>query len=204
MRIALYAPRRSGKTTVAQHLVDRFGFTRIAMADPLKDSAVDMINYWLRHQGHPRQITREELDANKPAFRPLLEWLGTPFGRDYLGTPDRWIDSFREYLPDEGNVVVDDMRQPNEADALRDLGFVIIRVDRPEETRRADLEAAGEPVGPMPSERALDAIDPDYVLVNDSGLSTLYGRTATLMFEIACRSLGRSLVEAARRMVLSK
>lgn len=37
--IAISGYKRSGKDTIAEHLVNQYGFTRVSFADPLKDSA---------------------------------------------------------------------------------------------------------------------------------------------------------------------
>lgn len=172
-RIALVARRKSGKSEVARLLHRHHGYLPMALAGPLKYSAVEMLNAWLAGQGESRRITVPELEANKAAFRPLLEWLGTPFGRDYLGTPDRWIERFAHAVPCAERVVVDDMRQPNEADALRAMGFVIVRVERPEALRLAELERCGEPTGLMASEQFIDQIEADAVIENGGSLDDL-------------------------------
>ena len=193
-RIALVAKRKSGKSTVAEMLVRSHGFTRMALAGPLKDSAVEMLNAWLAGQGVSRNavrgrviirqsdkpITRDELEANKATFRPLLEWLGTTFGREYLRTPERWIEQFSEALPSDTRVVVDDMRQPNEADALRAMGFVIVRIERPETERLAELARCGEPMGVMASERFIDQIEADAVIDNTGDLSHLEAQVCAM------------------------
>lgn len=182
-RIALVAKRKSGKSTVADMLVRSHGYRRMSLAGPLKDSAVDMLNRWLdgqgTHRGRP-YVTRSEIEGNKAVFRPLLEWLGTTFGRDYLGTPERWIRQFSAALPSDTRVVVDDMRQPNEADALRAMGFVIVRIERPESERLAELARCGEPTGVMASERFIDQIEADTVIRNVDSLDYLAGQVCAL------------------------
>jgi hypothetical protein len=185
-RIALVAKRKSGKSTVAEMLTRSYGYKRIALAGPLKCSAVEMLNHWLAGQGETRAITLAEMDEHKAAFRPLLEWLGTPFGRDYLGTPERWLDQFELGLMAAERLghrrfVVDDVRQPNEAERLRAMGFVIVRVMRPEHERHLALEAAGEIAGAMPSERYIDQIAPDAELRNVDTLDYLAGQVCAMV-----------------------
>jgi hypothetical protein len=156
MHTAIVGPMHSGKTTLAKALV-KHGYTRMAFADPLKDSAASMLNRfilaWLPHlpprQDHmygraPLAITvdRQEIEDHKEVFRPFLQWLGTEFGREYCGNDNLWIDIFSGRVKDHGwsgPIVCDDVRFPNEADALRELGFRIIRIIRPEEDRLASL-----------------------------------------------------------------
>jgi hypothetical protein len=182
-RIAFVARRKSGKSTAADLLIER-GYTRLSLADPVKDAAVDMLNhFWYLHLHGKRDIfTRDEINANKAAFRPLLEWVGTTFGRDYLGTPDRWIRLFEKRLNEiDGPVVCDDMRLPNEANELRDMGFTIVKIVRPELDRLEALLQAGEPSGLMPSEMNLDDIQPDHIIYNDGSLAYLQMQVGLLV-----------------------
>lgn len=165
--IALVAPRKSGKTTAAQALVD-IGFVRVGLADAVKISACKMLNAF--HDGEKASYTsRAEIESNKAVFRPFLEWLGTTYGRDYCMTPDRWIERFRIRIGREDNLIVcDDMRLPNEADELRKMGFLIVRIVRPEAERRAALIEAGEdPDAQMPSEIDIAQIAADVTVPND-------------------------------------
>ena len=182
-RIALVARRKSGKSTVAE-MIARHGYDRAALALPVKEGARDMLNDWLawHYPGSDgRTITMSDIDRDKAVFRPLLEWFGATFVRDYLGLPTYWIDELRDGLTDDGNYVVDDMRMPNEADELRRMGFVVVRVVRPESERLAALRAAGEPEGPMPSEAAIDEIVPDATIVNAGTLAELEANVARLL-----------------------
>lgn len=182
-RIAFVAKRKSGKSTAADLLIEH-GFERIALAGPLKDATVEVVNAFLTNQGDDRRITRQELDANKAVFRPALEWLGTPFGRDYLGTPDRWIRQFEQRLNcTDAPVVCDDMRLPNEADELRAMGFRIVKIVRPESDRIAALLDAGEPTGVMPSEQYIDDIRPDRLIHNVGTVGFLRAQVLQLIKE---------------------
>jgi hypothetical protein len=170
--IVLVAPRKSGKTTAAQALVD-IGFVRVGLADAVKDAAVRMLNALYRgpfYTGEdPLVFNKEHIERDKAVFRPLLEWLGTSFGRDYLRRPDRWIRMFEQKTRLMSDLVVcDDMRLPNEADELRKMGFLIVRVVRPEAERRAALIEAGEdPDAQMPSEIDIAQIAADVTVPND-------------------------------------
>lgn len=175
-RIALVARRKSGKTTAAEALI-REGYWRVGLADPVKEAALDMCNNFpldLEIDGAlDAVVERHDIERDKAVFRPLLEWVGVTFGRDYLGTPDRWIRLFERRIRGDFNVVCDDMRLPNEADALRKMGFLIVRIVRPEEERQAALRAAGEPDGLMPSEVDIDRIVPDVTIANDGSVDDL-------------------------------
>lgn len=169
MNIGLVGPMGSGKTTAANRLVDAYGYRRIALADPLKDVSVKMIQVFMEEMNRAEPLfTRKELDDNKdPHFRPFLQWVGTDLGRVYLGPDTIWIDKFLETAQySDQPVVCDDVRFVNEAEALRDAGFTIIRIIR-DEAQMLSYQAGV--VNNHVSERDMGAIEEDITLFNHGG-----------------------------------
>ncbi len=138
--IALYSSApRSGKTEVANALFDR-GFQVFKFAGALKD----MIKSLLRSAGHGEMEIEELLNGERkeealPEFggktpRHLMQTLGTEWGRN-LVSPYLWTDLLtlrvESALKAGHQVVVDDMRFPNEFDLLKGLGAVMVWVKRP-------------------------------------------------------------------------
>ena len=125
----------SGKTTLAELLKDR-GFARVALAGPVKDGVVAMLNALNVYLDRVPDMTREKLERDKAQLRPLLQIVGTEIGRQYLGPDTIWIDRFLSTVADiDGPVVCDDVRFANEAEALLAAGFKIYRVHRNETAR---------------------------------------------------------------------
>lgn len=95
-----------------------------------------------------------------------MQTLGTEWGRDILGS-DFWIRLWRarvEQVASEGKrVVVDDLRFPNEAKAIRQLGGDIYR-----------LAGRGGIIGDHVSERGCG--DEDVVIANDEDPDALFGK----------------------------
>jgi hypothetical protein len=184
MNIALVGPRKSGKSTAAEALINA-GYTRLSLADPVKDAAVVMVNAFTR-SFHVDTVTdcfdRGDIEYSKATFRPLLEWIGSTFGRDYLETPDRWINMFRERAHrTPGPIVCDDVRFPNEAEALREMGFLVVFIDRPPILRAMCMAESGEDADEvMPSELHLSEIQPDYTLHNNRTVDDLQRRVLLL------------------------
>jgi hypothetical protein len=187
MNIALVGPRKSGKSTAAEALIQH-GYTRLSLADPVKDAAVVMLNAFTR-SFHVDTMTdcfdRGDIEYSKATFRPLLEWIGSTFGRDYLQTPDRWINLFRERFEHLDNlcvpIVCDDVRFPNEAEALREMGFLVVFIDRPPILRAMCMAESGEDADEvMPSELHLSEIQPDYTLHNNRTVDDLQRRVLLL------------------------
>lgn len=141
LRVALVGPKGTGKTTFANVLAKDFGFTPMSLADPIKFSLMVCLNEFLRDQGLPPLLSLAALRDNKDAFRLGMQWLGTDIVRNLCNRPDHWIDiltaridSSIQWADDEyrlHGIVVDDVRFLNEAAALKQKGFLLVRLRRP-------------------------------------------------------------------------
>ena len=120
----LAGKKRSGKDTVftyARDLVDGQA-GRVAFGDPLKREVAAAT-------GMPLAF----IEANKSEFRTVLQWWGTEFRRQFF-QPDYWINQMAEEVRVMQRVIdvlfITDVRFPNEADWVRSMGGVMVRVDR--------------------------------------------------------------------------
>ena len=123
MKICFIGYMRSGKDTAADYLKSRQGGTVIKFAGPLYE-----IQSFIQKRCY--------LPAEKD--RLLLQWLGTDWGR--AKDPEIWVNIFKkdlENLNPANNVYVTDCRFRNEAKICRDLGFKLIRINRPLDARLA-------------------------------------------------------------------
>jgi hypothetical protein len=176
--IGLYSPApASGKSTLASALW-RHGFQTLKFASPLKRMTAAL----LREAGHAEPEIEAMLDgALKSAPIPLLgnrtprhlmQTLGTEWGRTHI-TPTIWVDLLlaraSALRASDVPVVIDDMRFPNEAAAIRAAGGLLIRINRPTATR---------PNGHA-SEGALDAWPFDLTITNDAPCPTAFATDAT-------------------------
>ena len=91
--------------------------------------------------------------------RYAMQTIGTDWGRKMIGD-SLWVNAWRNTLP-KGNIVVDDVRFENEADAVRELGGLVVRL-----TRRDTLA-----VGNHESEK-LD-LQEDWLIENNKGVNDL-------------------------------
>lgn len=158
--IGLGGLKESGKDTVADDLVDRYGYVKIQMSEPLHDALMVMnplIPVPLEVSGLHRFITRvlfgrdEELmdfrryanlvadvgyvEAKRnPEVRRLLIDLGTNVVRKMVDD-DAWVNLAKERIRqahrDGHNVVVTGIRMPNELRMIRNLNGYSVWVDRP-------------------------------------------------------------------------
>lgn len=130
--IGVLGKKGSGKDTFGQRLVDRWGFTRLAFADPVKGLAL-AVNP--RIDGYPLSTYVQSLgwDVAKntyPEIRELIQNIGVGV-RDYVG-PHAWVQALaRKHERVNGPVVVTDVRFINEAKWICDQGGVLIRILRP-------------------------------------------------------------------------
>lgn len=121
MIISFTGYKRSGKSESAKFL-EKFGFERINF----KDSLIDEIR-----QNFPDllKVIGDDFENKPPAVRTLLQNYGTEVRR--RDNPNYWTDKWISKVRDKENVVVDDCRFLNEAEAIKNLGGIIIRIIRP-------------------------------------------------------------------------
>ncbi len=151
----------SGKTLVAKHLVERYGYTRLRFADPIKRM--------LKELG----LTDEQLDGDAkmtpmPMFggatpRGMMQTLGTEWGRRHVYS-DIWINVLKAELARcTTPVVVDDVRFVNEGALISQAGGTLWRVVRP-----------GLNTMDHASERAQRQIEEDVLLLNATTIPALF------------------------------
>ena len=165
---------RSGKDTAAQALIED-GFEHRSFAKALKDMAYALypivevrgVTPPLRLAGVVDALGWERAKDAYPEIRALLQRLGTDAGRKVLGE-DIWVDTAMRGVERTGhNVVFTDVRFPNEADAIKDRGGMVIRVTR---LGTAPVSAAEV----HPSETALDGYEFDAWINNNGTVEQLH------------------------------
>lgn len=132
----------SGKNTVAEILVNKHGFIQDSFAASLKDACATIFD-WPRHllEGDTAEsrLWRETQDnwwANKlgiPDFTPrvALQIMGTEVIRDNFNK-DIWFLTLENRVRKQRdkNVVISDVRFPNEIKFIKNNGGILIRVMR--------------------------------------------------------------------------
>ena len=176
--VGLIGRARSGKDTAAAALVEERGFTRLAFADPLREIAL-ALDPFVGSPALPGDLAPfrgvrlstaidalgwERAKDTIPEVRRLLQRLGTEGGRAVLGE-NVWVDAaFAKVTATDGPVVFTDVRFPNEADAIREAGGLLLRVVRP----------GVAPVAAHASETALDGYEVDADVWNDGTVADLH------------------------------
>lgn len=126
--IALTGYMGAGKTTACNWLVRQHNYERVRFAGPLKSMLRALGCSEAEVDGDLKEQPSELLCGKTP--REAMQTLGTEWGRDKI-SPYIWVSAWRAAVQSKPFVVVDDMRFPNEAVAVRSLGGKIWRVDRP-------------------------------------------------------------------------
>ena len=186
----------SGKGTAADILVKKHGFTKLSFADTVKDATAAIFG-WPRHllEGETAESRawREEKDewwsektGKHITPRNMLQLMGTEVGRDMID-PNIWVYSLERRLELYPNVVIADVRFPNEIKFIQSKGGFVIRVKRGpdpewyETAQSGNVKRFDPPVSQMSiyypsvhySEWAWIGSIMDYHLVNEGALSML-------------------------------
>lgn len=168
----------AGKDTVADILVEDFGFEKMSFADPLREMALaidpiigldyswDKFGTVVRYSQALEEVGYNEAKFKYPEIRQFLQRLGTDAVRNVIGH-DTWTylaskrvqEAFERGVP---GVVFADVRFRNEAEELSKYGSVI-RVERP------GIGPAGDHV----SEHDLDGYDFHRIIQNDGTIDDL-------------------------------
>ena len=140
MIIGICGLQGSGKDTLGNILVNKFGFVKLSFADVLKD-IVSIIFNWPRDliEGSTPEsrIWREQVDVwwskrlNIPNLTPryALQFIGTDLFRTHFHS-DIWVAIIEYKLQFYENVVITDCRFPNEIDILKKYNAKFIRINR--------------------------------------------------------------------------
>jgi len=134
----------SGKDTAADYLVNFHGFRRDSFAGTLKD-AIAAVFGWDRTllEGRTTQARewREQIDPwwaerlGMPDLTPrwILQWWGTEVCRKGFHD-DIWIASLEhKLLTSNDDIVISDVRFPNEISAIHKAGGTVVRIKRGED-----------------------------------------------------------------------
>ena len=183
----------SGKGTVGNILCKDYGFKAMSFADTLKDG-VSTVFGWPRDllEGDTAESRdfREKPDEfwSKALGKPMtprlaLQKFGTEAMRGAFGE-NFWVHCLAKKIHTYRNVVITDVRYPNEIKFIRDSGGFVVRVVRGPEpewyeaallhnTGKTDNRMLSEYINVHSSEWAWIGSSFDYQIANDGTLSQL-------------------------------
>jgi hypothetical protein len=193
----------SGKDTAADYLVNFHGFRRDSFANTLKDAVANVFG-WDRTllEGRTKEARewREQVDPwwaerlNMPNLTPrwVLQYWGTEVCRQGFHD-DIWIASVENKMrKTTDNIVISDVRFPNEIKAIHNADGIVVRVQRGVMPHWYDVaiqankgsESAQnflKKEGIHASETAWVGGKIDHVLCNDSSIDDLYNQIKNLV-----------------------
>ena len=155
---------RSGKDTVAELLCLNYGYKRVSFADPMRQALYVLspkIDNIVRLSEYVDDYGWDVAKQNQEVRR-LLQVFGTEVGRKMFGL-DFWINIALKDLSGDTQVVISDVRFPNEADAIAKLGGSMWRINRKNHSA----------VNGHASEHAMDNYMFNHVIYNDGTLDDL-------------------------------
>lgn len=178
--IGLIGQKGSGKDTLSDYIKTNFdNYVSYSFADPLKD--VCHILFGIdRTVLYGNQEDKEKIvDGLQVSTRKVLQSIGTdlfrnklidvlPELKDVFGKDSIWIYSFRQWYEKnkDKNVIVSDVRFLNEAECIRELGGILIFIDRKDKNENDKHE----------SEQELKKIKYDFLIQNNRTLEIFFNR----------------------------
>ncbi len=169
--IALVGKQGAGKSSVAQALIAQHGFLRMSWAEPVRqifEMAYGQIVDYAAMKAQLYEVTLFNGTTALRSGRELLQRIGTDAMRDQVDQ-NFWIKAGVSRIWRD-QMVNDDTRFVNEATALRQRGWIIVRVVASEDIRKLRI-GQGFVDGGHASEVEQETITVDLELVNDGTVS---------------------------------
>lgn len=168
--IGFVGKKGAGKSSCAVHIANNFPCTIHPFAFRIKQVLKSL--GLTTHEIMSREW-RDRPHKNLSGFtvREFMQRFGTDFCRDTLDQ-DFWVNLWKQDIKAHvATVIVDDVRMLNEAEAVRSLGGVLIRIVNPHNDNN-DLHR---------SETEMDQIECDYSILNNGSLEDLCKELEKLM-----------------------
>ena len=169
--------KSSGKDAAANPLVT-CGFVRVKFADGLKT----MLRSLYQYAGLSKETIDEFIEgSSKEAKIDILDWntsrwamqsLGTEWGRNCI-SQNLWTKITRAHLEKYDRAVITDVRFPNEAEMIKKLGGVLVRIRRPGCKKVGKKE--------HPSEALIDDLTVDHEIINSGSIEELHQQVLKML-----------------------
>lgn len=178
--IGIHGFARSGKDTIADYIVDNYGFKKIAFADSLREALLTLNPYVPIEHGSfkPLKVIIEDLGWEVAKIKyPIIRQYMQTFGSDVcrkIFDEDIWVRLALKKTDDVSRTVFSDVRFENEVENLRKRNAILIKVTRLGVNSVNDHE----------SDKGLPDESFDYVVKNDSSLLSLYTNVDHLISKI--------------------
>lgn len=168
MLIGIAGRKQSGKTTLGASLATAYQLAHISFAAPMRRFVADVLDISVGELELVKEKPIDWLDGVTP--REMLQKLGTEYGRDLIHD-EIWVRKALRKAAMYVGAVISDVRFPNEAQAIRGLGGVVIRLNRSSTT--ADDN--------HPSEKPLEDWLIDFEIENNGTPEGMLAKVATCL-----------------------
>lgn len=174
MRIAIYGKLRAGKSAVATIIKEKLVECKHFEFGDAVQEVVDLL--------YP--------DQKGIKNRELLVGVGQHM-RKY--DKDVWVNIIRNKIEncENENILVAGVRQQNEYDMLKELGFKFIQVEASEDTRVERCLESGDNFNKASlndhTEMVLDSFESDYIIKNERGFKELEIATRNILGDMVLR-----------------
>lgn len=175
MKIAVYGKLRAGKSAVCDYIANKYDCEILEFSCALQE-AVDVM-----YPEKKGTKDRELLIAIGQHMRKLDK--------------DVWVNIIRHKIKNSKapNILVAGVRQQNEYEMLKELGFTFIQVEASETTRIERCIQAGDKFNKEslrnPTEMVMDNWKPDYLILNEYGFKELEISIRNTMLDIENKNI---------------
>lgn len=168
IRIGISGKMCSGKSLVARYLTDKYNFIEMSFASRLKELALELFD--VKQKDERGRFILQQLANHLREIDPAV-----------------WLRYLVARIPIDCNIVISDVRYPNEYQTLKSLGFSLVRMQmsRKEQERLVEENYPDIPLILLDdySETALDEQAFEFSIRNDwdVALEAVYGQVDALI-----------------------
>lgn len=166
----------SGKSTIANMLAKKYDFEVRSFSEPLKWVCQDLYNFTDEQlYGDLKEVVDPRIGKSP---REILQWVGTDIFR--LSDPNFWVNIFELNYDRDLNIIVDDVRFPNEVDLIKKLGGIVIKINGNYRNNKERESHASE----------IQELDYDYEIDNDGTKKELFTKVVELLTSLSYDDCG--------------
>lgn len=173
--IGILGKKRHGKDTISDHIIKKYKYQSVAYASPLKEACRILFGFNDEQlYGNDKEVIDEYWEITP---RSAFQFIGTDLIRAQMKqlTPkigeNFWAECTRKCIRDklkqdpQSNIVITDVRFPNEVDLVHEFNGIIIKVERP------NMKSNDEHI----SEKGIDDIKNfNHKIINDGTIEELH------------------------------
>lgn len=172
MKIIAFGHRKNvGKDTAGKFLMDK-DWVHLSFADPLKKSVSALFGLNMEYFTN-QELKEENVVSWDMSPREMMIWFGCLIRNN---RPGHWIRLMNHELVKcfhrGKNVVITDLRFPDEMAYLQQIGAVCVRIDRP-----------NIPITHDKADDALEGADFDIQIMNDGNIFDLYKKVEAIQLQ---------------------